>query len=118
MKSRALAVVVIALAVGPPGLAAPASRLVEIKAREFAFDPKEISVRAGEVTFAVKNEGSIEHNFVIEDTARKTVAQISGIDAGKTEELKVTLRAGTYGIVCNLPGHKDGGMTASLRVQP
>lgn len=108
-----------ALVVGTPGLAAPAApRPILIKAREFAFEPKELTARAGEVTFDVKNEGSLEHNFIIEDAARKTVAQIPVIEAGKTEDLKVSLRPGTYAIVCNLPGHKDAGMTGTVRVQP
>ncbi len=107
-----------ALALTGPGLAAPAPTRIEIKAREFAFDPKEVSARPVEVIFVVKNEGSIEHNFVIEDANRRTVAQIAVIEAGKTEELKVTLRPGTFTIACNLPGHKDAGMIGTLRVQP
>ena len=106
------------LLVAAAALAAPAPRPVLIKLREFVFDPKDVTVRAGEVTFDIKNEGIIEHNFIIEDGARKKMAQIAVLDAGKTEELKVTLRPGTYAIVCNLPGHKDAGMTAALRVQP
>jgi len=99
-------------------LAGSAPRPVLIKMREFAFDPKDVVVKAGEVIFAVKNEGAIEHNFIVEDGARKNMAQIAVLDAGKTEELKVTLRGGTYGIVCTLPGHKDAGMIGTLRVQP
>lgn len=101
------------------GFAAPAApRPMLIKAREFVFEPKEVTVRSGEITFEVKNEGAIEHNFVLEDSAQKRVAQIAVIEAGKTEDLKVMLRPGTFAIVCNLPGHKDAGMTATLRVQP
>ncbi len=100
------------------GLAAPAPVRIEVRAREFVFDPKELSTRPVEVTFVVKNEGSIEHNFVIEDANRRTIAQIAVIEVGKTEELKVTLRPGTYTIACNLPGHKDAGMIGTLRVQP
>lgn len=113
-----LLILAAAAAITTSGLAAPAPVRIEIKAREFAFDPKEVSARPVEVTFVVKNEGSIEHNFVIEDANRRTVAQIAVIEAGKTEELKVTLRPGTFTIACNLPGHKDAGMIGTLRVQP
>ncbi len=106
------------VAIAGQGLAAPAPARIEVKAREFLFDPKDLSARPVEVTFAVKNEGSIEHNFVIEDANRRTVAQIPVIEVGKTEELKVTLRPGSYTIACNLPGHKDAGMVGTLRVQP
>jgi uncharacterized cupredoxin-like copper-binding protein len=115
----AAAIVVAAVAVtSAVGLGAPAPRSIAIRAREFAFDPREVSVRAGEWTFEVKNEGSIEHNFVIEDSTRKTIVQIPVIDAGKTEDVKATLRAGAYNLVCSLPGHKDAGMLGVLRVQP
>jgi uncharacterized cupredoxin-like copper-binding protein len=115
----AAAIGVLAAAAWTPGAAAPApTRPLLIKAREFVFEPKEVTVRSGEITFEVKNEGAIEHNFVLEDSAQKRVAQIAVIEAGKTEDLKVMLRPGTFAIVCNLPGHKDAGMTGTLRVQP
>ncbi len=116
---KAAVAVVIVLGTVAVSLAGPAApRTILIKAREFVFEPKEVTLRAGEVTFDIKNEGAIEHNFVIEDSTQKRVAQIAVIDAGKTEDLKVTLRAGTYALICNLPGHKDAGMTGTLRVQP
>jgi uncharacterized cupredoxin-like copper-binding protein len=98
--------------------AAPAPARVLIKARDFLFDPKEVTVRAGDLTFEIKNEGAIEHNFIIEDAARKALAEIAIIDAGKTAEVKVALRAGTYPFVCTLPGHREAGMQGTLRVQP
>jgi uncharacterized cupredoxin-like copper-binding protein len=115
-----LMVAAIAASAGAPlGRAAPAPGLrAEIHLLEFAFNPKEVTVRAGEVTFVVKNDGSIEHNFVIEDSSKKTVAQIAVVGAGKTEELKVTLRPGAYTTACTLPGHREAGMWGSLRVQP
>ncbi|MGH2405708.1 MAG: cupredoxin domain-containing protein [bacterium] len=117
MKGVVVLVVVLAtVAVALAGPAAP--RTILIKAREFVFEPKEVTARTGEVTFDIKNEGAIEHNFVIEDAAQKKVAQIAVIEAGKTEDLKIILRAGTYALICNLPGHKDAGMTGTLRVQP
>ncbi len=116
---RAAVVAAVVLGVAAVALAGPAApRPILIKAREFVFEPKEVTARAGEVTFDIKNEGSIEHNFVIEDSAHKKVAQIAVIEAGKTEDVKVTLRVGSYALICNLPGHKDAGMTGTLRVQP
>lgn len=119
ISAFATAIGVLAAATWTPGAAAPAPpRPLLIKAREFVFEPKEVTVRSGEITFEVKNEGAIEHNFVLEDSAQKRVAQIAVIEAGKTEDLKVMLRPGTFAIICNLPGHKDAGMTGTLRVQP
>ena len=103
----------------PSILAAPAAGpKVLLKAREFLFEPKEVTVRAGEITFEIKNEGSIEHNFIIEDSGKKKVAEIAVIDAGKTDDVKATLRSGTYAFACTLPGHREAGMHGTLRVQP
>lgn len=99
-----------------PGRAAPA-QTIKLTAKEFAFEPKEVSGRPGEMTFVVENDGAVEHNMAIEDAAKKTIAQIAVIAPGKSEQLRVALRAGTYTIFCDLPGHRDAGMVASLKVR-
>lgn len=104
------------LGFAPRGWAAPISPVL-VTARDFAFEPKDVTVRAGEVSFAVRNEGVIEHNLAIEDGTRK-IAEIPVIIPGKTEQLRVVLRAGSYAIVCTLPGHREAGMQGTLRVQP
>lgn len=90
---------------------------VRIVAREFAFEPKEITVRPGDVVFAVHNAGAIEHNFLVDDAAKKTVARIAVISPGGSEEVRLSVRPGAYAIYCDLPGHKEAGMTAVLRVR-
>lgn len=115
--AAAAASVLLAMAAAP-GRAAPTPPPLAITAVDFAFHPSEISVRSGEVTFAVKNDGVIEHNFAIEDAARKVIAEIAVIAPGKTETLKVTLRQGTYTMVCTLPGHRDAGMHGKVTVLP
>lgn len=99
-------------------LAAPAKpQRIEIKGSEFKYEPKDVTARAGEITFVVTNTGSTDHNIVIQDTAGRDLAQIPVISPGKTEELKVTLRPGNYRLVCTLPGHKEAGMVGTLKVQ-
>lgn len=91
---------------------------IDVNASEMKFEPKTISARAGEVTFAVKNVGAIEHNFVIEDGAGGSPGRIPNIAVGATEQLAVALKAGTYTFICGLPGHKEAGMTGTLTVTP
>lgn len=98
-------------------LGAPTPSTVQIKASEFRFTPKDVTIKPGEVIFSIRNEGEIEHNFVIEDAAGKKVAGIASILPGKTDQLRVTLRSGKYAILCDLPGHKDAGMRGTLTVQ-
>ncbi len=113
----ALGVALAALTLAPRVSGAAAPPTVQIKAEEFRFTPTEVAVRSGEVIFAVKNEGALEHNFVIEDAAGKRLGSIASILPEKTDHLRVTLRSGNYVIVCDLPGHKDAGMNAKLTVR-
>ncbi len=107
----------LACAVGGISVSAGAATSVSIGAREFSFVPKDVKVPAGEVTFVVKNAGVIEHNFVLEDKAKKKAAEIPILEPAQTLEVKATLKPGVYRIYCTLPGHKDAGMVGTLTVQ-
>lgn len=89
---------------------------VKLVAMEFRFAPNKLSMISGAATFVVTNQGYIEHNFVVEDEAKKKVAEIAIIAPGETAQVSAILQTGTYAILCTLPGHKEGGMTASLQV--
>lgn len=106
-----------AAASGAPGFTAPAPQTIKVVAREFSYEPKEFTARSGEIVFTVQNAGAIEHNFLIDDAAKKTLAKIAVISSGETDQVRVTLRAGSYTIYCDLPGHREAGMTAPLRVR-
>lgn len=95
-----------------------ASQRVFIKADEFFFEPKEVTVKPGKVVFAVKNEGVIEHNFIIETSDRKKVAEIPILKPQESEDVEVNLRAGNYTFVCTLTGHREAGMVGKLTVKP
>lgn len=91
---------------------------VTFRATEFHYNPKEGSAHAGEVVFVVKNEGAIEHNFVIQDAGKKKVAEIAIMEPGTITEVRATVAPGTYAILCTLPGHREAGMAATLVVEP
>ncbi len=95
---------------------AGAAATVRVSAKEFLFIPKQVTVPVGEVTFVVKNEGAIEHNFIVEDAAKKKVAEIAVLEPAQTLEVHATLRSGAYIIYCSLPGHREVGMTGTLTV--
>lgn len=113
----ALALLALAALPGPdrPRLAAAAT--IRLSAREFTFTPREATAPPGEATFAVANEGAIEHDFVLEDASRKTAAQIPVLEPGQTLEVAATLRPGTYVFYCSLPGHREAGMAGTLTVR-
>ena len=91
---------------------------IRLMAEEFRFTPKDLSTANGDVAFAVTNQGEIEHNFVVDDPGGRRVVQIAIIEPGETRSITVSLPAGTYSIYCALPGHKEAGMVATLRVRP
>lgn len=95
---------------GPGG----AAGTVPVSEKEWTIAFATNPVKAGSVTFVVKNDGAIEHNFVIE-VAR---IQIDGIQPGQSKQASANIRAGTYEVVCNIPGHKEAGMKTTLTVTP
>lgn len=102
----------------PPGPAtppAPAAQTVNVSMREWAFDPSPLVAKAGRSTFRIKNDGAVEHNFLVEN---KPGAQVDAIQPGGSKTLTVELTPGQYTIFCNLPGHREAGMVGTLRIQP
>lgn len=97
----------------------PAAKTVLVDASEFAFAPNAFTARVGEdITFTINNKGTLEHNFVVIDAAGAEIARTS-VAVGSTASVKVTpSAAGTYQIVCDVAGHKEAGMVATLTVSP
>lgn len=101
----------------PGASAAPSAAVVEVMARDYAFDPSAISVASGPVTFRVENAGAEEHEFEI-FRGDVVVDEIEGLVPGLTRELTVTLAAGEYTFVCKLADHQQRGMKGTLTVAP
>lgn len=95
----------------------------------FAYDPAAFSVPSGsEVTVNFKNEGGLDHNFVLVSSSADplTVTEanaIGGINAGTVSgggETTLTFNApppGTYQYVCTIAGHAAGGMVGTMTVE-
>lgn len=119
-----------------PKVAAPTALTVTMS--DFAFAPKEVTAPAGEITITAPNEGKAPHELVLiksdlapgalptkangeadEDafTAADLPGEISETEAGATGTLTVTLPAGKYVMLCNVPGHYKAGMYGTFTVQ-
>jgi uncharacterized cupredoxin-like copper-binding protein len=92
--------------------AKPAETKVPVTETEFKITAASTGLKAGEITFEVKNDGKIPHDLAIKGTADKTKL----ISPGGTAELKVTLKAGKYDLYCTVPGHEAAGMKLSITV--
>lgn len=80
------------------------------------WDKQEYEARAGAVTFVVRNDSTLRHNFVIEGNGLNVISPTFGARTVQSYSLP-NLAAGEYQIVCTLPGHREGGMVARLLVR-
>ncbi|MBA3688160.1 MAG: copper-binding protein [Chloroflexi bacterium] len=118
---------------GAPGSAAPGPVVVTLK--EWSVEAAPASAKAGSVTFRVTNAGNLAHNFVVFKTdlapdklpvANAQIVTSAGVEKigqidvepGATAEISLPLKAGSYVLVCNLPGHYQQGMHTLLTVEP
>ncbi len=104
-------------AAAPAGGAASgggAASTVNVVGNDFKFMLDKTSVPAGNVTFAFKNEGPTQHNFVLLVGGKEQASML--IDAGKSANFSANLPAGTYKYVCNVAGHEQLGMVGMLTV--
>lgn len=86
---------------------------VTVVAADISLDESTYRADAGSVAITYRNEGSIEHTLVIEgvDGFKLDVPASGDVDEGS-----VDLQAGDYTIYCDVPGHRDAGMEATLEV--
>jgi uncharacterized cupredoxin-like copper-binding protein len=92
--------------------AKPAEMKVPVSETEFKITLGSTELKAGEITFEVKDDGKIPHDLAIKGTSDKT----KEIAPGSNAELKVTLKPGTYVLYCSIPGHEQAGMKQSITV--
>jgi plastocyanin len=100
-----------------PAETLPAGALVVTAVSGLRFDAETYGpVTAGDIVFGYQNEDSIRHTLIIakDDTkvpnSKLVIAKKGDVDSGS-----VTLDAGTYTLICDVPGH--GNMRASLTVE-
>ena len=85
---------------------------VQVSETEFKITPASSALKAGPVTFQVKNLGKIPHDLAIKGTTEKTQL----IPPGGSAALTVSLNAGTYELYCTVPGHEAAGMKQNITV--
>jgi uncharacterized cupredoxin-like copper-binding protein len=116
---------------------APAGTKVAVTLTEYAIQLSDGSVPSGPITFDVRNTGREKHEFVIvrtdiqpsalpmgadgkvpeSATGITHVDEIDGVDSGQERSLATDLPAGSYVLICNIPGHVHQGMATSLTVK-
>jgi plastocyanin len=86
-----------------------------ISETEFALDPADPTVAAGEVTITATNDGATVHNLEVEGNGVEEITD--DLDPGQSGELKLDLEPGSYEIYCAIGSHAAQGMEGTLTVQ-
>ncbi|HYU18436.1 MAG TPA: plastocyanin/azurin family copper-binding protein [Chloroflexota bacterium] len=95
------------------------SMSVDLSQGEFVFNPSEITVPAGTITFNLTNTDTRRHNLVISVNGAETGgADANTVQPGDSLSWDVTLdQPGTYDFWCGVGNHRERGMVGKITVQ-
>jgi plastocyanin len=91
----------------------PADALV-VEALDIKFDQDQYTAPAGATDIAYVSQGQQVHTLVVFDANNQKIGETLKVNPGQTEVEAFDLPAGTYTLICDIPGHKDAGMVATL----
>ncbi|HEY7122268.1 MAG TPA: cupredoxin domain-containing protein [Solirubrobacterales bacterium] len=89
---------------------------VDLTAVDYKFNPSDPTVKSGNVTFTLKNDGQQPHSLEIEDVNGQDKELEGDVSPGQDGTLKVNLPPGKYEFYCPVPGHKELGMEGDITV--
>jgi uncharacterized cupredoxin-like copper-binding protein len=132
---RGLAVILVAAAAvalaSSPVRASDAKSLVKVRLKEFTVAPVPGSAKRGVIVFSVRNTGKVAHELVVLRTKVAPgklrvkrgrailvgrVGRVGPVKPSASRMLMLTLAAGKYVLLCNLPGHYQAGQRTGFRV--
>jgi uncharacterized cupredoxin-like copper-binding protein len=100
------------------GGAAGGASTVDLTATDFKFDPSDPTVKAGDVTFKMTNDGQVTHSLEIEDVTPGHDQELEGdVSPGQSGTLTANLKPGTYEFYCPVDDHKQMGMEGEITVK-
>lgn len=99
---------------GTPAAAAGAQTTFEVGMYDLYFEPADITIPADtDVTVTAINNGAAQHNWAVVEADLRTPI----VGGGVTESVVVNLPAGSYEVICEVPGHAGAGMVGILTVE-
>jgi uncharacterized cupredoxin-like copper-binding protein len=98
------------------GGAAGSGQTVDMTAADFKFDPSDQTVKSGDVTFNLKNDGQESHSLEIEGVNGQDQEIEGEVSPGQSGTLKVNLPPGKYEFYCPVANHKEMGMEGEITV--
>ena len=105
-----------------------AASAIDVTASEFSFEPNSWTAAADtDVTVDLRNEGTVEHEWAVlrsgttidseEEFEEGLVEFEAEADAGESSTGSFSLPAGTYQVICAVPGHFAAGMQGELTLR-
>ena len=92
--------------------ASDAAQMIDVELGDLFINPDPLRARAGTLRFEVANNGATEHNIAVQGLGATEM-----IAPGDSTTLELpSVAEGTYTIICEVPGHADGGMKGTLTV--
>ena len=107
-----------------------AKNKISIELSDFSFTPDAFTIKAGTaVTMTITNSGTIQHDLNImklgsdvggmfDEEDRQNVLWEAKVEPGETLTAIFTVpdEAGSYQVICSMPGHLQAGMAGSIEV--
>jgi hypothetical protein len=101
--------------------------ILRLTVDEYRIVPQDIVVKPGRMKFVVRNAGRLTHNLVIQVPPKTPddkpeqltpTSRTATMQPGQTADpIKLTLRPGTYRLVCTIANHDDLGQFGTLTVK-
>jgi len=102
----------------PPYEPEPEANRLAVKSAEYYFVLSRPSVKAGELTIELNNQGEDAHNLNLRlEGSVEEPDEIAETDSGQRTVATFDLTAGKYRLWCSLPEHEEKGMATSLVVE-
>jgi plastocyanin len=96
----------------------PEANRLSVKGSEYYFVLSRPSVKAGEVTVELNNQGEDPHNLNLRlEGSEAEPLQIPETDSLQRSVASFDLPAGKYRLWCSLPEHEERGMATSIVVE-
>ena len=94
-----------------------AGSTVNLTATDFKFDRSDPTVKSGNVTFDMKNDGQVTHSLEIEDVTPGHDQELEGaVSPGSSGKLTANLKPGKYEFYCPIANHREMGMEGEITV--
>ncbi len=98
---------------------APPSRppaRVQVVAQEFRYSLSRTTVKAGRVIVELVNRGQDTHDLDLRRVGSTRIYRFPSVPPGQVVDREWKLAPGRYVLWCAMPGHRELGMHAVLRV--